>query len=116
MKIKKIAELAFHKGTTEPEAIAAFLALRRLGGLDELKDILSESKPEMVHVSSWKIYGPRSYITKACYYGCLLAEKTNGKCHVIETDLFKRKYTIILKYSRNYSSDKIEQEFERLLG
>ncbi len=116
MKIKKIAELAFHESTSEPEAIAAFLALRRLkGGFTELKDELSASKEQ---VSSWVISGPDSYIGRAAYCGCMIARRTDGKCHVKmnEKKMFgKQRFTITLKYSSKYSSINIEKEFERLL-
>lgn len=118
-KIRKIAELAFHEGTGETEAIAAFLALRRFkGGLAELKDALSESK-EQEQISSWSIAGPDSYITRATYCGCTIASMIDGKCHVVKnkklTRFSKQKFTIILKYSTKYSSITIEEQFETLL-
>ncbi len=117
MKTKKIAELAFHESTSEPEAIAAFLALRRLkGGLAELKGVLSE--PIKEHVSSWTISGSDTYITRATYCGCTIAQIIDGKCHIKENKkrMFgKRKFTITLKYSTKYSSIDIEKQFESLL-
>lgn len=116
MKIRKIAELAFHEDTGETEAIAAFLALRRLkGGLAELKNGLSEPKEQ---ISSWKISGPDSYIARATYCGCLLMQSIDGKCHIKwnEKTMFgKQKYTITLKYSISYSRTDIEEQFEKLL-
>ncbi len=118
MKIKKIAELAFHESTSEPEAIAAFLALRRLNGFDELKNVLSESTPIKEHVSSWVISGPDSYIGRATYVGCSFAEQLNGKCHIKKNDkgiFSKQKFTITLIYSTEYSSIKIEEEFKKAI-
>ncbi len=118
-KIRKIAELAFHEGTSETEAVAAFLALRRLkGGLTGLKNVLSESTPEMVHVSVWTISGPDSFISKATYYGCTFAEQLDGKCHITRNKkgIFeKQKFTITLKYSKKYLSAPIEEQFEKIL-
>ena len=116
-KIRKIAELAFHGGTGETEAVAAFLALRRCG-LAELKDALSVGE-STEQISSWTIAGPDSYITRATFCGCTIAEMIDGKCHVIRnkklTRFSKQKFTIILKYSTKYSSITIEEQFEKLL-
>lgn len=117
MKIKKIAELAFHSDTNEPEAIAAFLALRRLkGGLTELKNILNEPKPVEEHISSWVISGPDSYIGRVMYVGCSLVELMDGKCHITKnkkTVFIGQKYTVTLKYSTKYSVSVVEREFTR---
>lgn len=119
MKIEKIAELAFHENTGEAEAIAAFLALRRLKGFAKLKNILSESNPIEEHISSWTISGPDSYIGKATFVGCSFARQMDGKCHIKENKrgIFgKRKFTITLKYSTKYSPSIIEEEFNSILG
>ncbi len=116
-KTRKIAELAFHKETCETEAIAAFLALRRCG-FSELKNILGEGESNKEQISSWKISGPDSYIGLVTYTGCSLAEQMDGKCHIRKNkkEIFgKQKYTITLKYSSEYSSIAVEEQFEKLL-